>query len=441
MIPLKIHWPKSKFPLITAMLIAVNTTIFLFTYNTKGFEAIVEKFAFKLGPTAFWSWFTSLFLHADWVHLIGNMVFLYVFGSLLENVLSRHKYIVLYLFGGLVAAMVQGLVFLTISADKISEFSVIGASGAIFALLGVVMVRFRQNKVTWYVITPLFLIELLLIPSGFAGPLGSILGIIIFMFILSYGFNNDIPAYQLVTVWPAFTITALATGVSYLVLQLGFGFLQIAKGEIAGVAYWAHTGGIIGGLIMVRVYGIGADALREYMAQDGASLFRQGRYKEAASKYDELLEKGVPDNYFIRKAARAWALAGNVAKSAAYFKRAFDAYYSKGMKEEASQVYDDIQNYVPSHSFDIQTELKLSSLCQTQYKLEAAMRGYQKIVTKWPDSQEAELADLRIAQVYEKMGNKKVAADRYSNFIKKHPASRWSGLAKQWLKKDKIKPA
>ena len=441
MIPLKIHWPKSKLPFITFILIVINTTVFLFTYYSRHFESIVENLSFKLGPMAPWSWFTSLFLHADWAHLVGNMVFLYVFGSLLENVLSRYKYILLYLIGGLMASLVQAIVFLAVSADKISEFSVIGASGAIFALIGVVMVRFRQNKVTWYVITPLFLIELLLIPTGYGGQVGLILGLLLFMYILAHGFRNEIPMYQLLTIWPVFTVTALATGISYLILQLGFGFLQIAEGQIAGVAYWAHTGGLLGGLLMVKVYGIGADAMKEYMAQDAASLFRQGYYREAAGKYDELIKKGITDYYFVRKAGKAWALAGNVAKSADYFKKAFDYYYGQGKKEEASQVYDDIQNFVPDHSLDIKTELKLASLCQSQYKLEAALKCYARIASKWPDSEEAELADLRIAQVYEKMGDKKEATACYTGFLKKHSGSQWSNLVKEWLKKESTKLA
>lgn len=434
MIPLRIHRPKSKFAYVTLILILINMGIFLFTYYSAQFEKIVQLFAFKLGPEAFWTWLTSMFLHANWFHLIGNMVFLYIFGSLLENVLSRLKYLLLYLLGGFTAAMVQGVVFIFFNSEKVLDFAAIGASGAIFALLGVVMVRFRRNKVTWYVVSPLMLVELLVLSANYMGPIGFISGAAIFMIIIVYGLMGDVPFWQLLTVWPIFTVTALATGLSYLVLQLSYGVLQLAAGEVGGVAYWAHAGGLFAGIAMVRYLGISSDAYKEYVAQDAASLVRQGRFKEAAQVYQKLIDKGIAEPYFLHKAAKAWALAGETSESTKCFKKAFYAYYQDGKKEEASQVYDDIQNFLPEQRFDVKTELKFASLCQTQYKLQAAIQGYNKVIENYGGTEEAELAFFRAGQVYQKMGDREKANKTFAKFLEKYPHSRWSQLARQWLK-------
>lgn len=442
MIPLKIHRPKSRFAVLTLLLIVINTGVFILTYYSKDFEKIVDALAFKLGPQSFWTWFTAMFLHANWFHLVGNMVFLYIFGSLLENVLSRFKYILLYLIGGLAAAMAQGLIILFLNSDQIDKFAAIGASGAIFALMGVVMIRFRQNKVTWYVITPLLLLELLLLSGSYMGPIGFISGAAVFMVIVTYGFfMQDLPFWQLFTVWPIFTVTALATGMSYLFMQITFGIMQVAAGEISGVAYWAHVGGLVAGIIIVRYLGISSDAYKEYLAQDAASLVRQGRFKDAAELYQKLIDKGIAEPYFLHKAAKAWALSGQAKIGLKYFKQAFSAYYQAGRKEDASQVYDDIQNFLPDECFDAKTELKFASLCQAQYKLESAIRGYLKVIENYPGTQEAELAYFRAGQAYQKMGEFEKANQTFSSFLKNYPHSQWSQLAKQWLNNSNPKTA
>lgn len=441
MIPLKIHRPKCKFPLVTLTLIGLNLVVFILTYYSKDFESIVNALAFKLGNTAWWSWFTSMFLHANWFHLVGNMVFLYVFGSLLENVLSRLRFILLYVVGGLASALIQGIVLPLSIPDKLDEFLVIGASGAIFSLLAVVAVRFRQNKVTWYIITPLFFLELMFLPGSVGGPIGLLSGLTLFIIIMMYGFMQDVPLLQLITVWPAFTITALATGISYLVLQLGLGLIQVWQGEMSGVAYWAHTGGLIGGLAMVKFLEVSSDATREYLAQDAASLARQGLFKQAALKYEELLLKGTSEPYFLHKAAKSWALAGDEGKALNYFDKAFSGYFNVGKKEEASQVYDDMHNILPPRHFDPKIEMRFASLCQAQYKLAAALQSYSKIFDSFPDTAEGELALLRKAQVYQKMGENQHALNTYNQFLEKYPQSRWTSLAQSWLNQGRIKPA
>ena len=119
----------SRIPLITGGLIALNVFIFLYQFSLDPFSTNDFVYAFGFVPARFhWiSVFTSLFIHAGWLHIIGNMVFLWAFGPAMEDAMGRVRYLVFYLTGGLIAMMAQVL------ADPISTIPCLGASGAIAA--------------------------------------------------------------------------------------------------------------------------------------------------------------------------------------------------------------------------------------------------------------------------------------------------------------------
>ena len=143
--------------------------------------------------------FTSMFLHGGWFHLIGNMLFLWIFGHNVEDELGHSRYLVLYLASGVAAALIQGL-----SAPH-SHVPMIGASGAIAGVLGAYAVLSPRANVHVFV------------------------WIVIFFRIV------NVPAWALLGLW--------------FVMQLVSG-LEQANGR-PGVAFWAHTGGFVAGMLLV----------------------------------------------------------------------------------------------------------------------------------------------------------------------------------------------
>jgi membrane associated rhomboid family serine protease len=148
---------------------------------------------------------TSMFLHGSWMHLIGNMWFLWLFGNNIEDSMTRPRFVAFYLLCGVAAAMAQVL------ADPQSEIPMVGASGAISGVMGAYLVLFPRVRV--YTMVPL----------GF--------------FLQSF----PLPAWVMLIYWT--------------VLQIAGGVTSVVSDEPGGgVAFWAHVGGFVAGVVLIKIF-------------------------------------------------------------------------------------------------------------------------------------------------------------------------------------------
>ncbi|MEE9324202.1 MAG: rhomboid family intramembrane serine protease, partial [Dehalococcoidia bacterium] len=153
------------------------------------------------GPPSVWlTLFSSMFMHGGWLHLGGNMLFLWVFGDNIEDRLGRLKYLIFYIAAGLAAVGAQLLVNLN------SGIPTIGASGAIAGVLGAYLLLFPRSQIRT---------------------------VIIFFFITYV----SLPAYLLIGIW--------------IFQQFFNGFLSLGADFAGGVAYWAHVGGFVFGAAVI----------------------------------------------------------------------------------------------------------------------------------------------------------------------------------------------
>ncbi|HUF48191.1 MAG TPA: rhomboid family intramembrane serine protease [Vicinamibacterales bacterium] len=158
--------------------------------------------------------FTSMFLHGSWMHLIGNMWFLWLFGNNIEDSMSRVSFVVFYLASGVAAAALQ------VVTDPASVVPMVGASGAISGVMGAYLVLFPRVRV------------FTIVPLGF------------------YITTMALPAWAMLIYW--------------MVIQLLGGFSSIvAGGQGGGVAFWAHVGGFLAGVVLVKVFARG-DRLKRH---------------------------------------------------------------------------------------------------------------------------------------------------------------------------------
>lgn len=158
-----------------------------------------------------WRLLTSMFLHADIVHLFGNMVYLWVFGDNIEDALGHGKYLVFYLVGGLAASLAHvGSLYATLPSFGSASFSIpaIGASGAISAVLGAYMLLYPTARIRTVVFY--FLITVVSVPA---------------LYYLGFWF----------------------------LYQLLLGFISLS-GLSSGVAFWAHIGGFAAGVVAVKAF-------------------------------------------------------------------------------------------------------------------------------------------------------------------------------------------
>lgn len=193
-------------PLVTFGLIAVNFLVFL--AELSGGDAFITKWAFvpsrfMANPSAdFVTLFTSMFMHGGWMHLLGNMLYLWIFGDNVEDRFGHGKYLVFYLLSGLAATFLQ----LAFSAN--SDIPNLGASGAIAGVLGGYIVLYPQGRVR-------VLMGRAVIPMS---------------------------AYLVIGFW--------------FVLQLISGLGSItATADTGGVAYMAHVGGFVAGVVLTYLLG------------------------------------------------------------------------------------------------------------------------------------------------------------------------------------------
>ena len=215
MIPLRDTIPARRFPIVNTALIGLNVLIFLFESVLSPDQ--LDRFIWLWGlvPADFWhggslghwlSLFTSMFMHGGWWHLISNMLALYIFGDNVEDHLGHFRYLLFYLFGGLAASAAH----LVASSD--SPIPTVGASGAIAAVLGAYLVLFPRARVVT------------LIP--------------VFYFLRIV----EVPALIYLGFW--------------FISQLFNGLFALAAADVlqsGGVAWWAHIGGFVFGLALVRL--------------------------------------------------------------------------------------------------------------------------------------------------------------------------------------------
>ena len=193
------------FPVVTIGIIIVN--FFVFALELKGGDAFVLKWsAVAANITAGHGWITiltAMFMHGSWMHIIGNMVFLWAFGPEIEDAMNPMRYLAFYLIGGVVAMCAR------IAASPSSTIPNLGASGAIAAVMGAFLVTYPRDEIR------------------------SLL--IIFIFVR-------------VTMIPA----ALLIGFWFLIQLFNAG--SVATVQTGGVAYLAHVGGFIFGAAAARLF-------------------------------------------------------------------------------------------------------------------------------------------------------------------------------------------
>ena len=217
MLPLRDFIPTRRFPVLTVSIIVVNIMAFAYellaeaggtldqTFYTMG--VVPFEVTHNFGPAVALSFLTSLFLHGGFMHIAGNMLYLWIFGNNVEDSMGRGRFLVFYLIAGITASAAQVL------ASPNSSLPTIGASGAIAGVLGAYIVLFPNARVQ----TLIFL--------GYFARMA------------------HLPALLVLGFW--------------FVLQLFNGLMAFGVAQAGGVAWFAHVGGFVAGLLLVRLFTLG----------------------------------------------------------------------------------------------------------------------------------------------------------------------------------------
>lgn len=207
MFPLRDSEPSQTKPYVTIALIVLNVVAFFYEISLDDFA--LNNFLAQWGTVprnfSFLDVFTSMFLHGGWMHVLGNMWFLWIFGDNIEDILGHAQFLAFYLLCGTAG----GLLHVAFNAG--SSVPAIGASGAISGVMGAYLIRFPRSRIHTVI------------------------------FFIVFATTIEVPAYLMIGFWFA--------------AQLFSGVGQLASAELqrGGTAWFAHVGGFLAGILLIKL--------------------------------------------------------------------------------------------------------------------------------------------------------------------------------------------
>ena len=382
-----------RVPWVTYTLIALNVAAYCVTGP--------GDFArWGLVPNAphFLALLTGLFLHVSLTHLFWNMVFLWLFGPHVEEALGREAYLALYLGGGIAASLMHMAIILL--RGEIVAVPLVGASGAISAILAPFAIRFHraQIRLVW------------------------------------------LPAMLIAPNWRQLEVPAVAGLGLWLLQNIGGGFYFLFHPEQGGTAYWAHIGGFVFGLVAAELTGLFRDGRQDYLLQDARSAAARGQeaLDLALRKYRSFLNH-EPDNASIRA-----ELARLLASSPGANVRETEERRREASEEMLGAVHAfQKQNRVPESvrsagearalglvlALTPRERLRLAGGAEGAGDIETALDLLRALIAETPDAPEDEMARLKLGQLLRER-DPSASEIVLSAFLEKYPHSEWARRAR-----------
>jgi membrane associated rhomboid family serine protease len=369
------------FPAVTAALLVANIVCFAGSLDAEGRLRTEVVRAWGLTPEApsVVTLLTHMFLHGSWLHLIGNMLGLWLFGPHVEEALGRLEYLLFYVGAGVAAGLLHLLIADTL-LPAAAHAPLVGASGAIFGVLGLFAVRFWRARVRVFLIF-------------------------------------SVPA-----VW--------AVGV-FAALQVFNGVLAVADGGASdNTANWAHVGGFLFGALIALPLQMKKDSAKEYGLEDAVKAEQAGRLDEAASHYRTVLTLTPDDADAHHALARVCVQMRQGEAAYRHFMDALRLYIRAGNGPATARVFHDAAESFESLPLTAHFLQRIASACEEAGQYTLAMRALSDLCRDHPDAREAEMSMIRLGKLHlHKLNQPKNAIGVFSEFLRLYPASEWSAHA------------
>lgn len=360
-LPYSVDRKMSGAPYVTYTLLGVNVLLYIVALfmGREAYHEFVLSAGVVPADIRWYSLVTSLFLHGGLMHVGGNMLFLVLFGRHVEDVMGRVWFGLVYLFGGIAAGMLQ-VVMVAAFEPESGHIPMIGASGAIAALMGVFAVRFYRTKVRVFWLVGLF---------GLLARAGVL-------------------RVSSMIVLGLFGVWELVQGI----WQLG----MATEAGVGGVAHWAHLGGLFFGIMVAFAGGMHKHGKDQYTLADAYKFFREGDLRRAAECFSQLLRE-TPDNPDMHlKLAVALDLTHRPSRALAHYGKAVELYACANDPAEAERIFGRVagQAWVGQH-LDPDTILKIGDHQLEQDDFAPAYRTFAVLANGQPGKPQAEVASLR----------------------------------------------
>jgi rhomboid family protein len=391
LIPIRTDRPRIRPAYLTIALIVINTLIHLYSMTVPDVtiplqiagqwysiqeSPLVMQFALWGSHPTLTTLFTHMFLHGGFMHLAGNMLFLWLFGSLIEDALRPWGMAALYFGGGIAAAAAH--IGITRALGGSVEGPMIGASGAIAAVMGLFMLRFYRTRVEMF-----------------------------------YWIRFRVGTFWVQSVW------ALLAWVGLEVLE---GVLDAG----GGVAHWAHVGGFAAGALAAPFVGSIRAAKQEYFSDDPADNVEYLRRSEQMAAADKALRADPNNAYLMRRLAQAQQHAGEYQRAVETYQRCIASFAGRNMLEQAADVYLELVEHDTGAVLPPDARLQIARQLEQNHPAQA-VAAYRLVLEQYPEHDAAEFALLRLAALHiQKLSQPYEGARLLDQFLQKYPNSRWA---------------
>ncbi len=387
---LDVAWRRRPF---VTWFICVSCVILFLVYKYKPFGAWWDLSLLTFQPSApsLSTAITHAFLHGGWFHLVGNLVYMAVFGPSLEDRLGPMRFYAVFAVSAVIGAYTHLVLTALYSPDYLA-YGVIGASGATSGILGAHLVRlyYSRVRIAYWVFMPL---------QG-----------------VNRAGRSYLPAVFAIFLW--FALQGIRA-----VMQFGTGGMR--------VAYSVHLGGFAAGILLALAFGGLAAARAEGHLVTARRRFQEADWLGAQAEYGEYLARVSADPEAHAELARASLAAGDAATARKHFADAARAAQERGARDAAETYFEEGMRHIVNFALPEPLHLDLACGMERTLKHRAAMHAYENFVWLYPRSAEAPFVLLRMALINERrLGNPKEAFACYERLVADYGEDRWADHAR-----------
>lgn len=343
-------------PWATIALIALNVACWLWFALGRGSEAQFLALGFKAGDPSLLSLFTSSFLHASFLHLAGNMVYLAALGPALEDRMGKARYLLAYVGCGGLGDLCQAAWVLRY-APGLASVPIVGASAAISGLLGLILVRLYFARLRFASVTML-LLHGIVKPARFA-----------------------LPAPVAVGLW------------------FGLDLVYLLAERVSEVATMAHLSSSLFGVGLGLLIGMAGEARLERLFVRGNRYAERAEWFPALGEYDAYLAKRPDDAEALAQAARIHRVTHQESQALRRFREAAHASLEEGNVRAASDIYEEMRRLLGDATLPAADLLRLARGLETTGRPGDASRVYESYGRLYPDGEAAAAALLKSAGI------------------------------------------
>ena len=409
------------------------------SYVLEPHYSVLNVFAYRASEPSFLGKivgiFGGMFLHSGLLHILGNMLYLWVFGRALEEEHGPGIFVGAYLLCGVAATLLYHIMIMQFTPQS-AGLPLTGASGAIAGVLGLFALRFYRTPVKIFYVQPISL-AIVLVVAAIAGAIGALLlGIIGFLlcfvgvwigFIL-YLRKTAIGTFKLASGW--------AIGIWIVVFNLLPGAVDLfAVGKQGGTAHWAHIGGFLFGMLYATLIGSKEEGGKEYLLEDAQKALADGTSEIAITRAKNLLERQPNNAGAYEVIARAHDRLNHEDDALDNYEIAIARYIQSNERAGAARLY--LEATVKHTRFILPPaqQLIVGNQMAKQNDYQNAAETLVKIPYTFPDAPEGEVSLLRCAQLYlEHLKEPQMSAELLRLFIERYPETQWMPQAERALR-------